>query len=657
MKRTHNPARTMAMGRSVPCTALALSLAWSALGADVAHWPMDDASGWVASDAIAAHDASLRNGASFTTGRVDGGLSLNGISAYAFAPSHPDFQMTNALTVAAWVKGDAWGSGNDVDTIISKGDKDPNNWALAIRNAWVTLYLDERDNAGTRGSTKLAPGRWHHVAATWDGAEIRIYVDGALDNVPATRSGTIGTDARHVFIGGLPAGDRFDGVIDDVRLFSHALGEAEIRALAGFSSIARLLMVVRNPGNLTTQEDARRASFEQWGYAVGLIDASDSQAAFDKAVAESDLAYVSEEINAAQLGTKLLDPPIGVVVEDRAAFDVFGLTESSVAASNQSAVTLLEYDHYITVPFTPGALALTTGNEPMNWIDQPVAPGGQILGRWSDGQPALVVVDAGARLIDGSTAPGRRVFLPMGANSFDWDTLTDDGLAVVRRSLEWTRALVAHWKLDEEAGSIAADSVGGHDALVSGGAWEKGALGGARRFGSGTHASVPGDDAFRVTDSLSVAAWIRGDSWGAGANAGTILRKGETGPNNWQLAIVNGRVALILDDSEPNGHRGDTLLETGRWYHAAATWDGQEVRIYLNGALDAPPSSRPGTIGTDERDVYLGGHPASDSFDGLLDDVRFGTLPMGADEVLSLFRMRANPRIVRWEEIGPAESP
>ena len=49
------------------------------------------------------------------------------------------FQLKKALSISAWIKGDAWGSGSDVDVILRKGEGNPNNWQLAIENGYVAL--------------------------------------------------------------------------------------------------------------------------------------------------------------------------------------------------------------------------------------------------------------------------------------------------------------------------------------------------------------------------------------------------------------------------------------------------------------------------------------------------------------------------------------
>ena len=57
-------------------------------------------------------------------------------------------------------------------------------------------------------------------------------------------------------------------------------------------------------------------------------------------------------------------------------------------------------------------------------------------------------------------------------------------------------------------------------------------------------------------------------------------------------------------------------LNTGTWYHVAATWDGTTAKIYINGVLDSS-TGRTGTIGSDARAVNIGGRSGStDMFDG-----------------------------------------
>jgi beta-galactosidase len=76
-------------------------------------------------------------------------------------------------------------------------------------------------------------GNWHHVAGMYDGAEMRLYVDGKLDTAKPA-SGRILTNESPVFIGANAEkpGRCFNGLIADVRVYNYALNADEIAAVA-----------------------------------------------------------------------------------------------------------------------------------------------------------------------------------------------------------------------------------------------------------------------------------------------------------------------------------------------------------------------------------------------------------------------------------------
>ncbi len=163
-------------------------------------------------------------------GQIEGALEFDGVNDYLWVGNSSSLQLSSALTIAAWIKGDGWGTGSDVDTIARKGEVTPVNYQLAIADGKVSLMLDGIDSGGgLRGNTLLSTVQWYHVAAAWDGSTVRIYVNGILDNdPPESRAGTIGTDMRPLYIGGRDGADFFDGLIDDVRIYNRALDPNEV---------------------------------------------------------------------------------------------------------------------------------------------------------------------------------------------------------------------------------------------------------------------------------------------------------------------------------------------------------------------------------------------------------------------------------------------
>jgi hypothetical protein len=81
----------------------------------------------------------------------------------------------------------------------------------------------------TSGTDPVPVDRWSHVAVTYDGATLRLYVDGRQAASRAI-TGAIQTPSNPVWIGGnLPYGEHFDGLIDEVRIYDRALSQREIR--------------------------------------------------------------------------------------------------------------------------------------------------------------------------------------------------------------------------------------------------------------------------------------------------------------------------------------------------------------------------------------------------------------------------------------------
>jgi hypothetical protein len=102
-------------------------------------------------------------------------------------------------------------------------------------------------NANVYGSAALATNSWTHVAATYDGGALRLFVNGTQVSSVA-QNGSIATSANPLQIGGDGIyGQYFQGAIDEVRIYNRALSQAEIQADMGVA-IGNSVMP---PANLT----------------------------------------------------------------------------------------------------------------------------------------------------------------------------------------------------------------------------------------------------------------------------------------------------------------------------------------------------------------------------------------------------------------------
>ena len=136
-----------------------------------------------------------------------------------------NFQGTNKATVEAWVYRTATGS---LHTIIGNYEGSY-PFLFRIDNDRITLFVNSSPSVG--GVTPLAINTWYHVAGTYDGTNLKVYVNGVLDGTVAYSGNFISTANELKIGGGLSNNtEYFPGSISDVRLWNVARTAAEISA-------------------------------------------------------------------------------------------------------------------------------------------------------------------------------------------------------------------------------------------------------------------------------------------------------------------------------------------------------------------------------------------------------------------------------------------
>lgn len=144
------------------------------------------------------------------------------------------------LTIEAWIYADTWKTNVWSGTIVGKDDWVSGQRGYVLRaGASGTLELNMA-NAATGAwvsaisSAVMVTGRWYHVAGTYDGDSIRVYINGVLAGIGSDNSTVPGINPGTVncLIGDCPGqlGSRdFDGKIDEVRIWKEALPDSVIR--------------------------------------------------------------------------------------------------------------------------------------------------------------------------------------------------------------------------------------------------------------------------------------------------------------------------------------------------------------------------------------------------------------------------------------------
>ena len=200
----------------------------------VAAFGFDEGGGATASDASGhAHVAAI-SGAQWTAGRFGGGLLFDGIDDIATVFDAPTLDLTTGMTIEAWIYPTSDKDAGDLGWGAVVLKETPIDLAYALygvgRGGRPTAMIASPALVEVRASTDLVLNTWTHVATTFDGAILRVYVNGALV-AARSRTGIIRASANPLRIGGSLTGrDYFPGRIDEVRIYRRALSEAEIRA-------------------------------------------------------------------------------------------------------------------------------------------------------------------------------------------------------------------------------------------------------------------------------------------------------------------------------------------------------------------------------------------------------------------------------------------
>ncbi len=148
------------------------------------------------------------------------------------------------------------------------------------------------------------------------------------------------------------------------------------------------------------------------------------------------------------------------------------------------------------------------------------------------------------------------------------------------------------------------------------------------RAATGDYFEVPDAESLDITGALTLEAWIKVDN--PYSQQGIIERY-----NSFSSDSSDGGYALRLNSAGKlqfytlqNGYIGDgvtggTSLTAGVWHHVAGVFDGTELRVYVNGRLDAAKQSTfAPTQGTASLKVGARGDDGSFTLDGLIDEVR-----------------------------------
>jgi len=152
------------------------------------------------------------------------GVAFNGATSYAEAADARALDL-EAFTLAAWARPETH---RISQVLLSRGDAGK-LFTFYLHEGRVRMLVEYRPDGYTHANCPQPPtGAWTHLAGSYDGREIRVYVNGRLQHA-VEAPGRIAESDAPLFIGALAPGARpFHGRLEDIRIWSRALAEPEI---------------------------------------------------------------------------------------------------------------------------------------------------------------------------------------------------------------------------------------------------------------------------------------------------------------------------------------------------------------------------------------------------------------------------------------------
>jgi len=203
----------------------------------VGYWKFDEGSETVASDSSGnGNTGTLMNGPQWVTGISGTALSFDGSNDYVSIPDSSSLDISgNQISIEFWMKPTVdLPYPRDIMKIFDKGDAYVGE---------ISLDTEDLDYGRFQGALPFsappvvihsttgfwASGTWYHIAFTYDGNNMRLYVNGALENTVA-KTGNIHSSAFPLAIGSYTSGTAlfFKGILDEFALYDYARTAEEI---------------------------------------------------------------------------------------------------------------------------------------------------------------------------------------------------------------------------------------------------------------------------------------------------------------------------------------------------------------------------------------------------------------------------------------------
>lgn len=648
-----NPPLSNSKRISTFCAALA-ALAFATMPAaaqtPISWWQAEES----ALDSTGANDGSLSSANfSYVAGQFGQAFSLGGGAMVQIPPS-PSLEPTN-VTVQAWFKGASHPGTTRYLVAKARGlGGDGVSYALysGLSGSGMAFYVNTGNAivvSPTAPST-VWDGNWHLATGTFDGDMVRLYIDGVEvgAGTPNTLAGSINysmPDQPLLFgdyrvLGGLP----YNRELDEVQLFNRALSGAEIMEaftnITGLATTNGLVGWWQGENNVMDAWDGhhgvadnRTVSYSPGKSGQGFLPLGGHVRITNSASLEPANITVQ-----AWVQSPASELPRYLIAKSRTTTPTYALADASGGGLTFSVVAgTTTRTSPVADPLTvwDGAWHLLTGT--FDGSTTRLYVDGLEVGSGTAGAGSLAYSDT---FNNGDIIIGSAQTL---ANSFpggiDEIKIYDSALTAQEVLESYTRGILVSWW---RANADANDSVGAnHGAVVGTVDYVPGRMAGQAFSTSGGVIQVSDHSSLQPTD-ITVEALVAGTS--PGPNKYIVSKSFESSAASYALFTgADGGLAFYVNVSGTGAvvsPAADSSIWDGAFHAVAGTYDGENVRLYVDGIQVGAGTPATGAIqygmALNSGSLLLGDYldsVGSSNFNGIIDEVKIYNAALSAREV------------------------